>query len=136
MSKPQRMTPCLWKLEYNKINHRGNVIPSDGFLFEIHILILFTNDVIDAPEGHQGINDQLPKGLKSYPTQFSRLSYYEQLPIMHLFDSMHIGKNVTNTLWKILDGRHDKEKIVKICSGIEESNHAIKNFIRSNKNQD
>ena len=29
-SKPQRMTPRLWKLEYNKINHRGNVIPPNG----------------------------------------------------------------------------------------------------------
>ena len=46
------MTPRLWKLEYNEINHRGNVIASDGFLFEIHILILFANDVIDALEGH------------------------------------------------------------------------------------
>ena len=48
---------------------------------------------------------------------------------MHLFDPMHIGKNVTETLWKILDGRHDKDQIVKICSDIEESNHAMKNGI-------
>ena len=69
---------------------------------------MFTDDVIDACEGHQGMNDQLPKGLKIYPTQFTRLPYYEQLPIVHLFDPMHIGKNVTKTLWKILDGRRDK----------------------------
>ena len=29
-SKPQRMTPHLWKLEYNRINHQGNAIPSIG----------------------------------------------------------------------------------------------------------
>ena len=97
---------------------------------------MFTNDVIDACEGRQGINDQLPKGLKIYPTQFTRLPYYEQLPIVHLFDPMHIGKNVIETLWKILDGRHDKDQIVKICSDIEESNHAMKNGIRSNNNGD
>ena len=49
---------------------------------------------------------------------------------------MHIGKNITETLWKILDGRHDKDQIVKICSDIEESNHAMKNGIRSNNNGD
>ena len=29
-SKPRRMTPRLWKLEYNRINHRGNVVPPNG----------------------------------------------------------------------------------------------------------
>ena len=29
--------------------------------------------------------------MKSYPTQFSRLLYYKDLPIVHLFDAMHIG---------------------------------------------
>ena len=60
------MTPRLWKLAYNKINRQGNVIPSDGFcfIFIFSYCVLFTNDVIDACEGHQGINDQLPKGLK------------------------------------------------------------------------
>ena len=29
-SKPQRMTPRLWKLEYNRINRRGNVVPPNG----------------------------------------------------------------------------------------------------------
>ena len=133
-SKPQRMTPRLWKLAYNKINHRGNVIPSDGFCFKFifRYCVLF----IDACEGRQGINDQLPKGLKIYPMQFTRLPYYEKLPIVHFFDPMHIGKNVTETLWKILDGRRDKDQIVKTCSDIEESNHAMKNGIRSNNNGD
>ena len=48
---------------------------------------------------------------------------------MHLFDAMHIGKNVIETLWKILDGRHDKEKLVKIYNDIDESNHALKFFL-------
>lgn len=46
----------------------------------------------------------------------------------------HIGKNVTKTLWKILDGRHDKEKLVKICSDIHDSKHVTKNIIESNRN--
>ena len=97
---------------------------------------MFTNCVIDDREGRQGSTDNLPKGLKSYPRQFSRLPYYEHLQIVHLFDSMHIGKNIIETLWKILDGRRDKEKIVKICNDIHESNHALKNFTHSNSNRD
>ena len=62
-----------------------------------NIVFCFTDDVIDACEGHQGINDQLLKGLKIYPTQFTRFLYYKKLPIVHLFDPMHIGKNVTGT---------------------------------------
>ena len=87
-------------------------------------------------EGCQGINGLLPQGLKSYPRQFSRLPYYEQLQIVHLFDTMHIGKNIIEMLWKILDGRHDKEKIVKICSDIQEANHAMKNVIQLNSDGD
>ena len=74
--------------------------------------------------------------MKSYPTQFSRLPYYKDLSIMHLFDAMHIGKNVTETLWKMLDGRHDREQIAKICTDIYESNHALNFFIESNSNGD
>ena len=55
---------------------------------------------------------------------------------MDFFDPMHIGKNVADTLWKILDGRCDKDQIVKTCSDIEESNHPMKNGIRPNKNGD
>jgi hypothetical protein len=47
---------------------------------------------------------------------------------------MHIGKNVTKTLWRILDGRSEKEKLVKICTDIQEANHALQNVIYSNKN--
>jgi len=67
--------------------------------------------------------------MKSCPKQFSRLPYYEQLQIVHLFDTMHIGKNVAETLWWILDGKCDKEKIVKICNDIQEANHAMKDVI-------
>lgn len=68
-SKPRRMTPHLWKLEYNRINHQGNVIPSNGLCleFEFFYRVLFTDDVIDDTEGHQGMYGHLPKGLKSYP---------------------------------------------------------------------
>ena len=98
--------------------------------------LIFINAVIDACEGHQGINDQLPRGIKSYPIEFSRLPYYKDLSIMHLFDAIHIGKNVIEILWKILDGRCDRDKITKICTDIHESNHALKDFIESNSNGD
>ena len=52
----------------------------------------------DGRHDHEGIN-RLPRGMKSYPKQFSRLPYYEHLQIAHLFDIMHIEKNVTETLW-------------------------------------
>ena len=74
---------------------------------------------------HEGINNGLPRGMKSYPAKFMRLPYYEELKISHLFDTMHIGKNVIETLWRIIDGRRDKEKIVKICIDIQEANHAM-----------
>ena len=85
-SRSRRMTPHLWKLEYDWLNRRGNVqfvIRSLKFLF--WYCLIFTNAIIDAREGCQGINDQLPIGIKSYPTQFSRLPYYKDLSIMHLF---------------------------------------------------
>ena len=107
------MTPYIWKLEYNRMNRRGNVIPFDKFLFmklKFGYYLLFSNDVIDVCEVHQGIDKKLSKGLKRYPRQFSWLLCYENLSIMHLFDAMHIGKNVIETLWNILDGRCDKEK--------------------------
>jgi hypothetical protein len=56
--------------------------------------------------------------MKSYPIQFNRFPYYENLQIAQLFDTIHIGKNVTETLWIILYGRSDKKKIVKICIDI------------------
>jgi hypothetical protein len=67
--------------------------------------------------------------MKSYPMQFSRLPYYEHLQIVHLFDTMHIGKNITELLWQILDGRTDKERIGKIFCDIQEANHALQSVI-------
>lgn len=103
--------------------------------FKFGYYILFTNDIIDVHEGCQGINEQLPKGLKSYPRQFSRFLYYKNLPIMHFFGSMHIRKNVIETLCKIFDGRCDKEKLVKIYNDVDEFNHALNFFLESNSNR-
>ena len=44
---------------------------------------------------------------------FMRFPYYEEIKIAHLFDTMHIGKNVTETLWRIIDGRRDKKNLSK-----------------------
>ena len=39
------------------------------------------------------------------------------------------------TLWRTIDGAHDRDKIDKICADIEKSNHAMKSLIdRSNNN--
>ena len=74
----------------------------------------------------------LPWGMKSYPIQFSMFPYYEHLQIAHLFDTMHIGKNVIEMIWKTLDGRSDKDKIGKNCSDITKSSHALQSVIISN----
>ena len=49
---------------------------------------------------------------------------------------MNIGRNVTETLWRILDGRSEKERIVKICKDIQEGNHAMKDIIQFHSNID
>jgi hypothetical protein len=49
--------------------------------------------------------------------------------MVQMFDTMHIGKNITEFLWQILDGRTDKERIGKICSDIQEANHALQSVI-------
>ena len=49
---------------------------------------------------------------------------------------MHIGKNVTKTLWRLLELRSDKEKIVKFCKDIQEGNHAMKDVIQFHSNGD
>ena len=74
--------------------------------------------------------------MKSCPKQFSRFPYYEYLQVAHLFYIMHIKKNATVTLWQILDGRSEKERIVKICKDIQEGNHAIKDVIQFHSNGD
>ena len=72
--------------------------------------------------------------MKSYPKQFSRLPYYEHLQIAHLFDTIHIGKNVTETLWILLELRREKDKVVKSCKEIQERNHAMKDIIQFHTN--
>ena len=49
---------------------------------------------------------------------------------------MHIGKNVIKKLWRILDGRSEKERIVKIFKDIQEGNHAMKYAIQFHSNED
>ena len=76
--------------------------------------------------------DGIPRGMNTYPIQFSRFPYYEHLQIAHLFDTMHIRKNVTEMIWQTLDGKYDKDKIGKNCSDIAEANHALQSVIISN----
>ena len=64
--KLKKMIPHMWKLEYNRMNRQGNLIPSDASFhmkFKFGYCILFNNDIIDVHEGNQGINNKLPKGL-------------------------------------------------------------------------
>jgi hypothetical protein len=42
---------------------------------------------------------------------------------------MHIRKNITKLLWRILYGRTDKERIGKICCDIQEDNHELQSVI-------
>ena len=74
--------------------------------------------------------------MKSYPIQFSRLPNYEHLQIAHLFNTMHIGKNVTETLWRLLEIRREKDKVVKACKDIQERNHAMKDAIQFHTNRE
>ena len=45
---------------------------------------------------------------------------------------MHIGKDVTEMIWWILDRRTNKDKIRRTCSDIAEENHALQIVIISN----
>ena len=64
------------------------------------------------------------------------INYYEHLQVAHLFDTMHIGKNVTETLWRLLEIRREKDKVVKACKDIQERNHAMKDIIQFHSNGD
>ena len=72
--------------------------------------------------------------MKSYSIQFSRLPYYEHLQIAHLFDTMHIGKNVTETFLRLQELRREKDKAVKVFKDIQERNHAMKDVIQFHTN--
>lgn len=39
-------------------------------------------------------------------------------------------------LWRMIDGRREKVKIIKICADIQESNHAMQSVIWSNSDGD
>ena len=73
--------------------------------------------------------------MQSYPKQFSRLPYYEHLQNAHPFDTMHIGNNATKTLWRLLEVRRHKEKIVRFFKDIQEGNHAMKYVIQFHSNR-
>ena len=47
---------------------------------------------------------------------------------------MDIGKNVTETLWKLLELRREKEKVLKACKDIQESKHVMKYVIQFHSN--
>ena len=87
-------------------------------------------------ESHDQVINGIPRRMKNDPRQFSRFPYYEHLQIVHFFGTMHIGNNVTETLWWILDLRSDKEKIVKNFKDIQEGNHAMKDIIQFQRNID
>ena len=49
---------------------------------------------------------------------------------------MHIGRNVTETLWLLLEPRMEKDKIVKGCKDIQERNREMKYLIQFHSNID
>ena len=65
------------------------------FILPYLIIIFVISFMIHEGRHHEGINNGLPRGMKCYTTQFMRFPYYEDLKISHLFDTMHIKKNVT-----------------------------------------
>ena len=62
-----------------------------------YLIIIFVISFMlhEGRHNHEGINNGLPRGMQCYLSQFMRLPYYEELKIAHLFDTTHIGKNVT-----------------------------------------
>jgi hypothetical protein len=62
------------------------------------IIFLISFMLHEGRNHHEGINNGIPRRMKSYPAQFMRLPYYEEIKIAHLFYTMNIGKNVTKTL--------------------------------------
>ena len=49
---------------------------------------------------------------------------------------MDIGKNATETLWRLLELGREKDNIVKVCKDIQEGNHAMKVVIQFHSNKD
>ena len=123
------------------MDHRILIVMYFNFYCELFTVVaifdlwcnLFINYIHDVHRDHEGSNG-LPWGMKSYPIQFSRFPYYEHLQITHLFDTMYIGKNVIETSWWLLELRREKDKVVKVCKDIQESNRAMKDVIQFHTN--
>ena len=47
-----------------------------------------------------------------------------------MFDTMHIGKNVIETLWRLLELWREKDKVVKAFKYIQERNHVMTYIIQ------
>ena len=43
---------------------------------------------------------------------------------------------MTETLWRLLELRSEKDKIVKVCKDIQEGNHAMEDIIQFHSNGD
>jgi hypothetical protein len=69
------------------------------FILPYLIIIFVISFMLHEGLHHECINNGLPQGMKCYPTQLMRFPYYDELKIAHLFDTIHIGKNVTDMLW-------------------------------------
>ena len=84
----------------------GIFVLTNEFILLYFIINIFLIYFILWYQGHccgEGTNIVLRPGMKCYPSQFARLPYYEDLKISHLFDTMHVGKNVTEMLWRTID---------------------------------
>jgi hypothetical protein len=96
-----------------RICNVSNFILIIEFILPYFIIIVVIYFMLHQGLHHEGINNGFPQGMKLYPIQFMRFPYYEEIKITHLFDTMHIENNVIETLWRIIDGRRDKEKLSK-----------------------
>jgi len=91
--KPQRMTPHVWKLEYNR-NRQGKQLVYVSYILMFCVLIcielcsLYITIIVVISfifqKCHHGIN-VIPCGMKRYPIQFNKFPYYHHLKIDHLF---------------------------------------------------
>ncbi|KAH9302853.1 hypothetical protein KI387_014436, partial [Taxus chinensis] len=53
---------------------------------------------------YNNVEGELPRGMKRFSI-FYELPYYRYLPIAHLLDVMHIGCNVSKSLWYLINGK-------------------------------
>jgi hypothetical protein len=59
-----------------------------------HLIIIFVISFMlhEGHNHHKGINNGLPRGMKSYPTKFMRFPYYEEIKIAHFFIEFISGR--------------------------------------------